>query len=148
MMQLKFNLFEDMEREDTPTDVRDKQCTVCEEVFPETEKHFYIAYSYVSKDGTSNKHLHNKCKACSIKAEAIQRSLKKIHGHKAFGKCECCGVDSKELKGQKLHLDHCHKTGEYRGHLCGSCNRGIGMLSDNLEGVQQAVDYLKKVENT
>jgi len=33
-MQLKFNLFEDMEREDTPNDVRDKQCTVCEEVFP------------------------------------------------------------------------------------------------------------------
>ena len=70
-MQLKFNLFEDMEREDTLTDVRDKQCTVCEEVFPETEENFYIAFSYISKDGTSNKHLQNKCKACCIKAEIL-----------------------------------------------------------------------------
>ena len=76
-MQLKFNLFEDMEREDTPNDVRDKQCTVCEEVFPETEENFYIAFSYLSKDGTSNKHLHNKCKACCIKADGIQRILRK-----------------------------------------------------------------------
>ena len=147
MMQLKFNLFEDTEREAPSTDIRDKKCTVCEEVLPETEEHFYIAFSYISKNGTSNTHLQNKCKACCIKAETIQKSLRKIHGHKAFGKCNCCGVDSKELKGQKLHLDHCHQTEVYRGHLCSSCNRGIGLLGDDIEGVQQAVNYLKKVEN-
>jgi hypothetical protein len=147
MMQLKFNLFEDIEREAPSTDTRDKQCTTCEEVFPETEEHFYIASTYFSKDGTSNNHLHNKCKACANKSRTTQQRLQKFHGHKAYGKCDCCGVDSKQLKGDKLHLDHCHSTGTYRGHLCGSCNRGMGMLGDNSEGVQRAVDYLKKVEN-
>ena len=147
MMQLKFNLFEDIEREAPPTDTRDKQCTTCKETFPETLEHFYIASTYFSKDGTANNHLHNKCKACAIKADSIQTSLKRIYGHKAFGKCDCCGVDSKDLKGEKLHLDHCHTTSEYRGHLCGSCNRGMGMLGDNSESVQRAADYLKKAEN-
>ena len=146
-MQLKFNLFEDTEREAPSTNTRDKKCTVCEEVLPETEEYFYSVSVYHSKDGTANKHLHNKCKSCYASANAAQFYLRKIHGHKAFGKCDCCGVDSKDLKGEKLHLDHCHKTSEYRGHLCGSCNRGIGMLGDNFEGVQRAVDYLKKVEN-
>ena len=146
-MQLKFKLFEDMERQPTPVGVRDKKCSNCEVVFPETEDYFYAVNVYYSKDGTSNMHLHNKCKSCSNKARTIQKQLCKIHGHKAFGKCDCCGVDAKELKGDKLHLDHCHKTGAYRGHLCGSCNRGMGMLGDDSEGVQRAIDYLKKVEN-
>ena len=146
-MQLKFKLFEDMERQPTPVGVRDKKCSNCEVVFPETENYFYAVNVYYSKDGTSNMHLHNKCKSCSNKARTIQKQLCKIHGHKAFGKCDCCGVDAKELKGDKLHLDHCHKTGTYRGHLCSSCNRGMGMLGDDSEGVQRAIDYLKKVEN-
>ena len=146
-MQLKFNLFENMERDSTPTEVRDKQCTICEEVLPETEEYFYPVSVYHSKDGTSNTHFHNKCKSCANKGRMIQQSLQKFHGHKAYGSCDCCGVDSKDVKGEKLHLDHCHRTGTYRGHLCGSCNRGMGMLGDNSEGVQRAVDYLKKVEN-
>ena len=128
-MQLKFNLFEDIEREAPSTDTRDKQCTTCKETFPETLEHFYIASTYFSKDGTANNHLHNKCKACAIKADSIQKSLKKIHGRKAYGKCDCCGVDSKALKGEKLHLDHCHKTSEYRVPLVIGltlCHRKLG----------------------
>jgi len=146
-MQLKFKLFEDMERQPTPIGIRDKKCSNCEVVFPETEDYFYACGAYYSKDGTSNQHLHNKCKACANKARTRQKQLFKIHGHKAFGKCDCCGVEAKDLKGSILHLDHCHKTGAYRGHLCGSCNRAIGSLGDDSEGVQRAVDYLKKVEN-
>lgn len=47
-----------------------------------------------------------------------------------------------------LAVDHCHETGRNRGLLCGSCNSAIGMLGDNLEGVQRAVDYLMRYQET
>ena len=145
MMQLKFDLFENIEEKD-PEDVRYKKCTACKEVLPETREYFHVAARHLSQKGIIKEHLHNKCRPCGSKAFGMQYYLGKIHGHKAFGTCACCRVDSKELKGQKLHLDHCHQTEAYRGHLCSSCNRGIGLLGDDIEGVQQAVNYLKKVE--
>ena len=53
--------------------------------------------------------------------------------------CECCGALT-----VRMHLDHCHVTGKFRGWLCGSCNRGIGLLGDHVEGARKAVDYLTK----
>lgn len=57
--------------------------------------------------------------------------------------CECCG--RKLEGGRKTHLDHCHETGAFRGWLCGSCNLGIGSLGDNIEGIELALAYLKRV---
>ena len=145
-MQLKFDLFESLETDPVPESTRYKQCTTCKESLLETEENFYVVHTYYSKNGDTNTHFHNRCKGCFVHSNAAQHYLRKIHGHKAYGKCDCCGVDSKTLRGDKLHLDHCHVTHVYRGHLCGSCNRGIGMLGDDIEGVQQAVNYLKKVE--
>lgn len=51
--------------------------------------------------------------------------------------CQICG--SKE----RLHIDHNHDTGKYRGILCGKCNQGIGLLNDNAEQLQKAVIYLQ-----
>ena len=53
-------------------------------------------------------------------------------------KCMICG---KSL--EKYHVDHDHKTGEFRGLLCGNCNRGLGCFKDNLFIVFRAVEYLK-----
>lgn len=55
--------------------------------------------------------------------------------------CVICGSDS------KLHMDHDHETGEIRGVLCGSCNRGIGLLKDSFTVVSNAAEYLKKWRN-
>ena len=55
------------------------------------------------------------------------------------GLCRCCGT---YLKWDDAQCDHCHDTGDIRGFLCGKCNRGIGLLGDNLEGVKRAVEYL------
>ena len=145
-MQLKFDLFEHIEEKE-PDYVRHKRCTACKEVLPETKENFHVAVRNLSKDGSINEHLHNKCKPCNNNARNVQHFLTNLHGHKALGKCACCGVDAKDLRGEKLHLDHCHTTETYRGHLCSSCNRGIGLLGDDLEGLQRAIDYLKKVEN-
>ena len=56
--------------------------------------------------------------------------------------CECCG--GPPGKNRFLSLDHCHKTGEFRGWLCQKCNIGIGKLGDNEEGVLRALDYLRR----
>ena len=39
--------------------------------------------------------------------------------------------------------DHCHITNTPRGYLCNECNTGLGKLGDDLEGVQNALNYLK-----
>jgi hypothetical protein len=43
-----------------------------------------------------------------------------------------------------LCIDHNHQTGQVRGLLCGSCNRAIGLLGDNLGRVLAAAEYLKQ----
>jgi len=37
------------------------------------------------------------------------------------GYCHVCGLSESEHNG-KLHMDHDHETGEFRGWLCRSCN--------------------------
>lgn len=56
--------------------------------------------------------------------------------------CDCCG-NLPNGKGKRLHLDHCHSTGRFRGWLCHSCNAGIGLLGDTLRSVLRAVLYLE-----
>jgi hypothetical protein len=52
--------------------------------------------------------------------------------------CACC---SKEVP--ILYVDHCHDSNTIRGFICHSCNAGIGLLGDNLEGLEKAIKYLK-----
>ena len=57
--------------------------------------------------------------------------------------CNCCGKPSHK----SLVVDHCHETLKFRGWLCETCNHGIGKLGDNIEGVQKALDYLRRKTN-
>ncbi len=54
----------------------------------------------------------------------------------------CCDICGKQTTS--LHVDHCHKTSKVRGYLCGSCNRGIGLLQDSHEIAYKASIYLKQ----
>ena len=56
--------------------------------------------------------------------------------------CECCNGEHNG-KG-KLHMDHDHKTGLFRGWLCMKCNTGIGKLGDDEFGLQRAIMYLAR----
>lgn len=55
------------------------------------------------------------------------------------GKCAICGI-----KKEKLDIDHCHFTNEIRGLLCGSCNRALGLMKDNIDFFNKAIKYLIK----
>jgi hypothetical protein len=57
------------------------------------------------------------------------------------GKCYVCGILESECKC-RLHMDHCHKTGKFRGWLCHSCNYALGYAGDSKELLQRLIDYL------
>lgn len=42
-----------------------------------------------------------------------------------------------------LHVDHDHKTGQFRGLLCPGCNIALGMAGENAERLIGLVEYLK-----
>lgn len=65
--------------------------------------------------------------------------------------CEICGTRN---PGKRyFHMDHDHSCCPVagmscgkcvRGLLCGACNRGLGSLSDDIEKLQSAIEYLEK----
>lgn len=60
------------------------------------------------------------------------------------GLCAICGTDDPRGKNHnRLHVDHCHKTGKVRGLLCSRCNVGIGSFLDDVAVLQKAITYLK-----
>jgi hypothetical protein len=56
-------------------------------------------------------------------------------------RCECCGGPP----GSKgMCLDHDKRTNKIRGWLCQKCNTGIGLLGDDVAGLERAIAYLQK----
>jgi hypothetical protein len=81
------------------------------------------------------------CKECHRQITGEISKLKKKSGETNPGlqaPCKCCGKT-----GTKKYFDHCHIHKKFRGWLCNECNTGIGKLGDNLDGVMNAVVYLK-----
>ena len=97
--------------------------------------------AYHKKDGTPTMKGH--CRPCGNKLSRQRTLLERLHAHPGPGApCECCG------KAARLNLDHCHITGRFRGWLCRECNLALGLLSDDLRGVQNAMSYLLRAEST
>ena len=63
---------------------------------------------------------------------------------KQDGKCAICGDEMKEET--YLRVDHDEQTGEVRGLLCDSCNKGLGFFRDNIKTLESAIKYLKENE--
>jgi hypothetical protein len=59
-------------------------------------------------------------------------------------KCLICGKHKLDNKNSKLFVDHCHKTGKIRGLICDRCNKCLGLMEDDIELLQGAIEYLKK----
>lgn len=55
-----------------------------------------------------------------------------------------CELDGRPLEQGKVHLDHDHTTGAFRGWLCNRCNLALGHLGDDIKGLERALAYLKR----
>lgn len=114
-----------------------KTCIKCKKVYP--IDHF--------EKKKNEKNFRNVCITCRKSDTKVAQKLKKEwlknHNMPKLGEpCQCCGDSTK-----KLVFDHCHKKEEFRGWLCGRCNRAIGMMGDNIEGLQRAINYLRKTND-
>ena len=72
---------------------------------------------------------------CSATAKEIELAWTK--------KCHVCKIPQEELS-KNLHMDHCHKTGEFRGWLCSLCNMALGALKDSPETAMNLALYAEK----
>ena len=60
---------------------------------------------------------------------------------KQGGACAICGLSPDT---RALDIDHHHGTGEVRGLLCNTCNRGLGLFKDDVAVLRSAVAYLER----
>lgn len=61
------------------------------------------------------------------------------------GLCAICRVDKPNTK-KVWFADHDHKTGKFRGVLCGRCNSVLGYALDNPAILLEAANYLNRTE--
>lgn len=55
--------------------------------------------------------------------------------------CEACG-----RKTKKLHFDHCHLFGHFRGWICRGCNLALGHVDDNPRILKALLLYLERTD--
>jgi hypothetical protein len=111
-------------------------CNKCGVILSVSNSYQYQMIS--GKKQIKKTYMSNVCKPCKLDAAKIRYKLAKIHSRPVDSKCMCCG------RIDKLHLDHCHNTEKYRGFTCKNCNVGLGHLGDSVEGLERALEYLKK----
>ncbi|CAB5222555.1 Recombination endonuclease VII [uncultured Caudovirales phage] len=126
-----------------------KQCTNCKENKEDAE--FYL----IKRPAPRNPSLYRHCKECcriitkqnknySKNWELLKKYNITLEEYKI--QCSlrdnCCDICSNKVI--TLHVDHSHLTGKVRGYLCGSCNRGIGLLKDSASICLSAGKYLNE----
>lgn len=128
-----------------------KQCSKCK--IEQDSSAFYIG----TRRGKT--YLYSRCKICCsiINKEQAENGraweLKKKYGisleeyrNQCTIRCNVCDICDTQVR--TLHVDHNHTTGKIRGYLCGSCNRGIGLLKDSAQVCYNASQYLKGHDET
>jgi hypothetical protein len=103
----------------------------------ETKNQIYF-YTHGTADVFNRKFLRSVCRVCSDESRIIVRKLTKENPRQTDN-CDCCGKYSKSLE-----CDHDHKTHKFRGWICKNCNSGIGKLGDDIKGLEQAKEYLRR----
>jgi len=137
----------------------EKSCNTCGTTKPLTE--YYSAKDM--KDG-----LRGECKCCNKAATKARRQgprrqqildkqidsqMMRLYGiglddyntmlEDQGGKCAICGTSEPGHGGNRFCIDHCHTTGKVRGLLCMPCNVSIGHLKDNVQLIENALNYVK-----
>jgi hypothetical protein len=64
-------------------------------------------------------------------------------GERCNWSCGGCGLTKLPHEDYSLHVDHNYETRTVRGLLCGSCNRGMGLLRDSPEVLRKLADYIE-----
>lgn len=145
--------------------VHDEAFYVCALADPAHTKHCYVCGETKHVGGfPKHKHRHDgfnsRCTSCENDRHATQarKTSRRARTLGQYGMndtqyqmlldsqggvCAICG-NSPQVT-EKLAVDHCHKGGHVRGLLCRPCNAAIGLLKDDAQIANRAVQYLLKV---
>lgn len=152
-------------------ELKTKVCRHCRQELPATLEYFYkagnkrvglraVCKKCNSLESTPGKERDYKYKgACSagVRNTTVDRLYSIKQNYKTTpevimelmdeqkGCCAICGDSLVHPDSKKnYHIDHCHKSEEIRGLLCGKCNFGIGFLRDSIYNLGKAIEYLTK----
>lgn len=138
MEYIQFKLFNDCYVGDTVAKDT-KVCSKCVNILP------LSAFSTAS----GGSYLRPECKVCASDLAKVRKGLKDLHGQPPEGyECPVCLCDEAQAEGKGGSagiwvLDHCHKTDDFRGWLCHSCNRALGCFNDDVPRMQRAINYIR-----
>lgn len=119
-----------------------KPCTKCNKTVRYTASS-NCRECHLSQDRATWKRLWYKSQAEAVKDKRLQRTygigLNEYANmyEEQNGKCAIC-----DEKKDVLCVDHCHTTSKVRGLLCHQCNQAIGLLSDDIGRLNNAIRYL------
>ena len=120
--------------------MKNRKCSKCSKTFPLSVEFF--ARNQSTNTG-GNKYFRPECKTCSKKASKGKAKALKLAGkptRPSLGTpCYRCA-----RKDKLLVFDHDHDTLKHRGWLCDNCNRAMGMLGDNIAGMELSIKYLQE----
>lgn len=133
-----------------------KKCKTCN-IKQNIETNFYISHKYKNKPIYSSE-----CKECSKKRtieygkknkeKRRNAAIKHRYGitNKDYDELlekqnNLCAICKSNLNSKrKFDIDHCHSSGKVRGLLCSLCNTGLGKFRDNIDFLNEAINYLRK----
>lgn len=116
----------------------DKRCSRCKiwkplDLFPVRKKMKSGRDSYCWECSKEYRKSWLRKRFYGISDEEYEEALEKHNG-----KCAICG------RHETLVIDHCHKTGKFRGLICRWCNTFLGRFKDDPSLLQKAIIYLKE----
>lgn len=136
-----------------PFHKKEQACIKCKVVFPYTVDHFALNTS--TNTNAKVTYLRTDCRDCNKITTKGNKEAKKLVGNPKrplLGSCcDLCGCDpgpnKKDPTRANLVFDHCHETLIHRGWLCDNCNRSMGILGDDVEGMLKSAIYIAKTTN-
>lgn len=106
-----------------------KCCSYCGMLKPLSE---FTAHSH-SSDGYDSR-----CRSCKNGQKRLIRRGRKRAPIAQTRECMICGKTH-----EKIVYDHDHKTGDFRGWICDSCNISLGRMGDDPNILERAAKYLR-----
>lgn len=119
-----------------------KICNVCHLLKP-------IKEFDINQNAVVGKTRRPSCKDCRKTIEGVALKLserKRMEAIKPeiFFVCPICKKASIPDITANIVIDHNHTTGNANDWICDSCNTGLGRFQDNIELLQEIIQYLKK----